>query len=181
MVAAEQKQIDSKGVSPPITSQVKAEERENCSVEAINDDLSHARFDAFPSYVSEKKVIEEDVKITKAKANLRYETSRPESQTTERGGTMHRQSFLHQTSEYQRERSSTPKNKKQEVETFNNDQTDDEAEKITDSMEAYLDIRDQDVVYSDEDRLEYDDFLESMIQEEHQPQQIARCKSLTLL
>ena len=29
-------------------------------------------------------------------------------------------------------------------------------------MEAYLDIRDQDV-YSEEDRHEYDDFLESMI------------------
>ena len=29
-------------------------------------------------------------------------------------------------------------------------------------MEAYLDIRDQDV-YSEEDRQEYDDFLESMI------------------
>lgn len=67
-------------------------------MEAINDDSSQAmskRFNAFPSYISEKKVVvEEDVKITKAQANLIYETSRPESQTTERGGKMYRQSFV---------------------------------------------------------------------------------------
>ena len=108
--------------------------------------------------------MEEDVKITKAKANLIYETSRPESQATERGGVMHRQSFLQQQSEYQIDRVSTPKNKMKEVEDFNNSQTnDEEAEKITDSMEAYLDIRDQDDVYSEDERQEYDDFLESMI------------------